>query len=104
MKSYIITHRNEESSDEIIFTNQTPEELVRKLKMENGKDIWICGEANIANQLINKNLIDQYHITIIPTILGTSTPPFNKYDNKIDLKLIYTECYNGITEIVYERR
>lgn len=104
LKSYVITHRNEESSEEIRFTNQTPEELLRKLKMEKGKDIWICGGANITNQLIDHNLIERYHIAIIPTILGKGIPLFNKYHNKINLELISTECYNGITEIVYKRR
>ena len=104
MKSYVMTHRNEPSSDEIIFTSRNIVELLQELKSEEGKDIWICGGASIVNQLLECNMIDRYHIAIIPTILGGGVPLFEKHDKKIDLRLISTECYNGIVEIIYERR
>ena len=104
LKTYVITHREKDSSEEIIFTSENPTELLEKLKIEEGKDIWVCGGANIANQLISHNMIDRYHIAIIPTILGSGTHLFCKIPQKIDLKLISTECYNGITEVVYSRR
>lgn len=68
-KSYVITHKSKKSSDKIIFTNESPIELVKKLKEENGKGIWICGGANIIQQLVNEDLIDCYYITVVPTIL-----------------------------------
>ena len=68
------------------------EELLQELKAQEGKDIWICGGATIANQLMEHSLIDRYHIAIIPTILGTGIPLFKKQILPIDLKLIL--CIN----------
>lgn len=104
MKSYVLTHKDEKNTSEIVFTTQNPKDLVLKLKEEQGKDIWICGGASIANQLIKLNLIDRYHITIIPTILGSGVRLFNDDNVDIKLKLISTENYNGMTDIVYEIR
>ena len=103
-KSYVITHKSKKSSDKIIFTNESPIELVKKLKEENGKGIWICGGANIIQQLVNEDLIDCYYITVVPTILGSGIRLFEKADHEIKLKLLKTQSYNGMTDLVYTKR
>lgn len=102
--SYIITHHPGTSTDAIRFTDESPVTLVNRLKSQPGKVIWICGGASIVNQLIRENLIDQYYINVIPTILGGGIHLFNTIDREIKLKLVYTGNYNGITDLVYERR
>ena len=83
LKSYVISHRTLVSSDKTIFTKQSPVELVNQLKKEVGKGIWICGGASIVQQLVNEDLIDEYYITIIPTILGSGIKLFDKSDLEI---------------------
>lgn len=104
MKSYVITHRKEKSTDEIEFTDKPIENIISQLKAQPGKNVWICGGASIVNQLVSLNLIDRYHITIIPTILGAGIRLFGESSNQIKLKQIKTQSYNGITDLVYERR
>lgn len=41
--TYMITHNEIDSSEQIRFTSANPAELLEKLKLENRKDIWICG-------------------------------------------------------------
>ena len=104
MKSYVITNNLFKSNDEIISTNEDVCSLVEKLKKENGKNIWICGGASIVNQLLNKNLIDIYYISIIPTILGNGIKLFGNFDIERKLILINTNNYNGIVDLIYENR
>ena len=104
LKSYVISHRTLVSSDKTIFTKQSPVELVNQLKKEVGKGIWICGGASIVQQLVNEDLIDEYYITIIPTILGSGIKLFDKSDLEIKLKLIKTQSYNGMVDLVYSKR
>jgi len=104
LTSYIITHGPEESTAEIIFTDEAPCPLVERLKGEAGKDIWICGGASIVNQLMEGGLIDRYHISVIPTLLGDGIRLFNRFQGERKLKLIKTQSCNGITDLVYERR
>lgn len=102
--SYIITHTPKESTDRIRFTDERPCQLVSRLKNETGKDIWICGGASIVKQLMQADLIEQYYINVIPTILGNGIRLFDTFEKEIKLKLIKTRSYNGITDLVYERR
>lgn len=103
-KSYVITHNKLESSNEIIFTDKNLVDLTTEIKSENEKDIWICGGAAIANQLIDLDLIDRFCISVIPTILGDGIRLFDTRKKAIELKLISTQSYNGITDLVYTQR
>lgn len=104
LKSYVITHNIKPATDEIIFTNRDISELIKEIKNENGKDIWICGGASIVNQCIALDIIDKYHIAIIPTILGNGIRLFKTQAIEHKLQLISACNYNGINELVYERR
>ena len=102
--TYVITHNKCYSSESIHFTEENPTDLVRRLKTEDGKDIWICGGANIVRQLMGERLIDNYYISVIPTLLGKGIRLFGELKEEQKLKLIYTLNYNGITDLVYENR
>lgn len=104
LDSYIITHFPEQSMDKIKFTREEPSQLVKRLIEESGKNIWICGGANIVKQLIRDDAIDQYFINVIPTILGDGIRLFDGLERERKLKLIKTNSYNGITDLVYEQR
>ena len=100
--SYVITHRELYSTNNIIFTKSNPSVIIENLKKKQGKNIWICGGANIVQQLMQDDLIDEYHISVIPTILGSGTRLFEKTLSEIKLELINTQSYNGIIELIYK--
>lgn len=104
LTSYVITHRQLPSKKEIFFTGKAPSDLVRELKTKEGKGIWICGGASIAQQLIQNDLIDEYYISVIPTLLGSGIRLFGTTPDEIKLKLVSTQTYNGIVELIYTRR
>ena len=102
--TYVITHEEDVSSEKIIFANENPGDLIKKLKKQHGKGIWVCGGADIVQQLVNENLIDIYYITVIPTILGSGIRLFENGKNEIKLKLLHTQTYNGMIDLIYTRR
>ncbi|MBP3477303.1 MAG: dihydrofolate reductase [Lachnospiraceae bacterium] len=104
LTSYVITHRELSSTNKIIFTNKNTCDIVNELKQKQGKNIWICGGANIIQQLIEADLIDEYYISVIPTILGSGIRLFGTNLKEIKLKLVDTQTYNGITDLIYTRR
>ncbi|NLL79336.1 MAG: dihydrofolate reductase [Clostridiales bacterium] len=104
LKSYVITHNKIPSNPEIMFVNNSPSDLVKKLKKESGKDIWICGGANIISQLMQEELIDRFHISVIPTILGNGIRLFEDSHNEMKLDLVQTKNGSGIVELIYEHR
>ncbi len=104
MKSYVFTSKEVEDTEEIFFKNGKIADLVKKLKNEDGKNIWICGGSTIVNQLIEEDLVDKYCISIVPTILGGGVKLFDKHENETKLKLISTRNYNGMVDVWYEKR
>lgn len=104
LHSYVFTHRTRPDTDNIRFVNEDVCAFVRSLRREQGKGIWICGGADVAGQLIRENLIDRYHISVIPTILGDGIRLFDKRETELKLRLLESRSYNGITDLIYERR
>lgn len=102
--TYVITHKEQSSSEKIRFTNMDPAGLIKRLQKENGKDIWICGGADLVRQLVNEDLIDCYYITVIPTLLGSGIRLFGNAEHEIKLRLLRTQSYNGMTDLIYTRR
>lgn len=103
--TYVFTH-NAPMSDtkDVRFTDIDPCRLIRNLRAETGKNIWICGGADVVNQLMKDDLIDMFHIAIIPVILGGGVRLFDEIGDMLDLRLVDTLNYNGVIEAVYERR
>lgn len=104
LTSYIITHRALPSTENLKFVQDDPCSVVQRLKRESGRGIWICGGAGIIHPLVRAGLIDEYYISIIPTLLGSGIRLWGETDQEIKLKLVRTQSYNGITELVYIRR
>lgn len=103
LKSYVITHRECPPFANITFLSTDPCTLVDELKQKEGKDIWICGGADLVRQLIEKDKIDRYHISVIPTLLGDGIPLFSSQNHQIRLRLLKAQSVNGIMEMVYEK-
>lgn len=104
LHSYVITHRELSPKENIQFAHASPVDVVRQLKEQAGKNIWICGGADIAQQLMQRGLIDRYYISIMPTILGKGIRLFGTLHEEQKLRLIETKSYNGIVEVIYEKR
>lgn len=103
-KTFVITHSADcMDTQDICFRNTSVCQLVDEFREQSGKNIWICGGAQIARQLIEKDMIDTYHIAIIPVILGGGIKLFDTTEHKIGLALANTKEYNGIIELTYHR-
>lgn len=72
--------------------------------MINSEMINKKGGSEIVRQLMQEDLIDQYYINIIPTLLGDGIRLFKTMEQERKLELVETRNYNGITDVVYERR
>lgn len=103
-KCYVFTHRELENTSEFSFVSKPAAAFLAELKQQPGKNIWICGGANLVQQLIQADQIDQYCISVIPTLLGGGIGVFPQGCEERPLKLVRTESYNGITDLVYVRR
>ena len=58
----------------------------------------------MAGQLLREGRIDQLWLSIIPTVLGNGVRLFPELPQELPLKLVKTEHWNGIVDLVYEKR
>lgn len=78
LKSYVLTSKEIKDTSNIRYVNMNIKELINKLQKEEGKNVWICGGANLVNQCVKEDLIDEYQITTVPLILGNRIRLFEK--------------------------
>lgn len=55
-------------------------EEIAGLKKQNGRDIAVVGGAGLVSALIKEELIDEYHLIVNPTAIGSGMTIFNALD------------------------
>ena len=104
LMSYVVTHRAPPARQGVRFTDEPPCELVARLMQQPGRNLWICGGASVVRPLMAAGLIDEYRITVIPTLLGAGIRLFESPFDPTPLRLTRVREGNGMVELVYERR
>ena len=102
--TYVVTHRDCPDTPLVRFVQGDPVHLVNMLRQQPGKDIWICGGAQLVRTLVDADWIDRYYITVVPTLLGGGVRLFDPLHRTQELELLFTQTYNGMVDLVYQRR
>lgn len=100
---YIATSKEIEGYDTCYFINRDILGTITKLKNE-GKNIYLFGGGVTIDPFIKADLIDEYIIGVIPTILGKGRKLFLENNPKIDLSLQSCIVDGGITILKYSKR
>lgn len=66
-------------------------DVIRKLKEEDGKDIYVFGSSVLSESFISDNLFDEFRIGIAPVILGKGRPLFPQGIDFKKLALVSTQ-------------
>ncbi|WP_406661941.1 dihydrofolate reductase family protein [Methanolobus sp. ZRKC3] len=103
-RGYVYTSEKRANNEDVIFTNENAEDLIGKLRNEEGKDIWLIGGAGIIDDFIKKDLIDEYFVTVLPCILGEGISLFKDRNPEIKLKLLKNKTVNGMAMLHYMKR
>ena len=73
MQQYVVSRTLTPVDDpRVRIVDTDPAELIRKLKLQEGLDIWLCGGGNIAGQLVDE--IDRLILKSYPVIAGDGIP------------------------------
>lgn len=104
LQSYVLTNEKIKDTTNIKYVNMNIKELINRLQQEKGKNIWICGGANLVNQCVKENLIDEYQITTVPVILGSGIRLFEENNKNIRLELQDTAEENGLILGIYAKK
>lgn len=100
---YIATSKEIEDFENYHFINGDIVKEIEKLKNK-GKNIYLFGGGILIDSFVKADVIDEYVIGIIPTILGKGIKLFYDNNTKIDLKLEYYAVEDGIVIMKYSKR
>lgn len=102
---YVITRTERASVGKIKFYTGSLAELVRQLKSESGKNVYCDGGAEIINELLKNDLIDEFIISVIPVLVGNGTRLFKDGRPEQQLELLAIKTFDtGLTQLHYKRK
>lgn len=102
---YVITREERPNAGRITFYTGSLIELVKMLKAAEGKNIYCDGGAQIINELLKNDLIDEFIISMIPVLVGSGTRLFKDGRPEQKLELISTKQFDtGLTQLHYRRK
>lgn len=102
---YVITRTERPSVGKTKFYTGSLTELMLQLKSEKGKNIYCDGGAEIINELLKNDLVDEFIISVIPVLLGNGTRLFKDGRPEQQLELVSTKTFDtGLTQLHYKRK
>jgi len=102
---YVITRTEKPNVGRTTFYTGNLTALVKRLKSENGKNIYCDGGAEVINELLKYDLIDELIISVIPILLGSGTRLFKNGRPEQTLELVTTKAFDtGLIQLYYTRK
>ena len=104
-KIYVLTNSTDKPTiNNVEYINEYIVSKIIDEKNKVGKNIFIYGGASVVDLFIKQNLIDEYIIGIIPTILGKGRRLFMGNNEDIKLNLKEYSILDGVVMLKYSKR
>ncbi len=103
-KVYVATSQRLENHENVHFIGGDICKEIKDETEKDGKDIFLFGGGVLIDTFIKEDIIDEYIIGIIPTILGNGRPLFLGNSPKIDLHLTEYNMDKGIAVLRYVKQ
>ena len=104
MPKYVVSTSLEdpEWSNSTVLTGDLAEE-VAKLKEAHDCDVVVHGSAQLAQALLERDLVDELRLMVFPVVLGTGKRLFGDTTDKKALRLVDSKVVgDGVTILTYE--
>lgn len=105
MASYVLSRSQPAGErDGLVFTNESPAALIRKLRKRRGKNIWLMGGGELARDFLKADLVDELYLGVVPVLLGEGIPLFPSGFPQRDFALVENKSYSkGLIALKYKR-
>jgi dihydrofolate reductase len=104
MPKYVVSSTLEEPewNNSTVLRGDVPEE-VAKLKQEQDGDIVVHGSAQLAQTLLEHDLVDELRLMVYPVVRGTGKRLFDEASDKSSLRLVDSKVVgDGVVILTYE--
>jgi dihydrofolate reductase len=79
------------SWEEASISPDDPREEVLRLREEEGKDMVVWGSLTLVQSLAEARIVDEYHLWLLPVVLGGGRPLFAEGVGPIEMTLLEAE-------------
>ncbi|MCA1029595.1 dihydrofolate reductase family protein [Bacillus timonensis] len=100
-KNYVFSRTRSGSNENVTFINENVETFMKRLKSEDGDHIWLVGGGDLFHTFLEKNLVDELIVTIIPVLLGAGIPLLSKELPNQHLNLLKSTNYGQFVQLHY---
>lgn len=103
-KKYVVSHKSFEPSwhNSACITGDVVTHL-KKLKEEDGPDLWVWGSGNLIQTLLKEHLVDQMQLWIYPITIGSGKKLFAEGTQPENFKLVDSHISTtGVIFAAYE--
>lgn len=103
-KNIILTRspQTRESSEDLIFTNNTPEKILEDLALQGFKEVILAGGRSVNTLFAREGLIDEIMVTISPLVFGHGLGLFED-DIAMKLELIESKALGEHSLVAHYR-
>jgi len=109
-KKYVVSHKPAELSwqNSKLITGNDVVAQIKKLKEEDGPDLWVYGSGNLIQTLLKHHLIDRMHLWVYPVTIGsgkrlfaggTQAERFKLTDSKISTTGVIIATYESLGKL-----
>lgn len=90
--------------DGLTFTDESPTQLVSRLRQKKGKNIWLMGGGELARAFLIDDLVDELYLGVVPVLLGSGLPLFPPGFPQRNFSLIKNRTFSkGLIALTYQR-
>ena len=101
--TWVLSHNTPSNQPEgVKFTTSGPEEILQSIRNSSRKKTWLVGGGKTAAHFLNRSLITDFIVTLIPILLGSGIPLLNSITGHYHLILKEKRVYpQGLVQLHY---
>lgn len=98
---YVFSRNSQANDDNLIYVSGDVKQVLED-KNPTG-NIWLVGGADLIDQFIKYDLIDEYIITIVPEEIGSGIKLFRDANFTTQLKSVKTKNFGDVIQLIYTK-
>ena len=102
-KNYVFTRKRLRTrAPNVEFVRGSIADFARRLRAEEGKDVWLMGGAALAASFLDEGQLDEFIIHVVPVLIGEGIPLVRPERRSTSLSLVSTRAYtDGVVRLHY---
>lgn len=99
---YVLTRTYQDNNPQVTFTDEAIETLIQRLQESSDGYVWLVGGGQLVQQFLEKKLINEIELYIIPKLIGEGLPLFPYGTPPADFELTSTGRLGQIATLKFK--